>query len=41
MMFSKSNALQVLPELAPITDDLLAAWLEGWNLKLGGFKARM
>lgn len=41
MTFRNESALQVLPELAPLTEDQLAAWLKGWDLNLGSLKARM
>ncbi|KAJ4329618.1 hypothetical protein N0V95_010176, partial [Ascochyta clinopodiicola] len=41
MAFENKNALTVLPEVVPITEDQIEAWLKGWNLKLRDFKARM
>jgi thioester reductase-like protein len=41
MAFENQNALAVLPDVMPITEDLLEAWLQGWNLKVRDVKARM
>lgn len=41
MAFENENALTILPKVTPITGSHLEAWLEGWNLRFIGFKARM
>jgi thioester reductase-like protein len=35
------NALEVLPSVPNITEDLLAKWLVNWNLKLGDLNAKL
>ena len=41
MAFENQNALAVLPDVMPITEDQLEAWLRGWDLNLRDFKARI
>lgn len=40
MFFQSGNASEVLPEIVPITEDLLATWLEGWNLRRNDLHAK-
>jgi thioester reductase-like protein len=35
------KALEMLPEIGPMTQGCLAIWLKGWNLKLNEVKAKM
>jgi thioester reductase-like protein len=41
MTFCVENARTILPEVAPITEDLLLAWLQGWDLSQMELKARL
>jgi thioester reductase-like protein len=41
MAFHNRKALEVLPQVPQITEDLLATWLSGWNLRLGDSSAKL
>lgn len=41
MAFCVENARTVLPEVAPITKDLLISWLQGWSHQGDDLKARL
>src|SRR5689334_22224571 len=41
MFIQSGKALEVLPEVVPITEDLLATWLKGWELQCDDLKARI
>jgi thioester reductase-like protein len=41
MAVEKGDASALLPEVAPITEDQLVAWIRGWDLKLGHNRAKI
>ena len=41
MSFRNANALQTLPEVVPLSEELLADWLRGWKLSATELKAKM
>ncbi|KAF2785909.1 hypothetical protein K505DRAFT_368689 [Melanomma pulvis-pyrius CBS 109.77] len=41
MFFHSGKALEVLPEVVPITEDLLVTWLSGWELGRDGLNSKI
>ncbi|KAF9730113.1 hypothetical protein PMIN04_012681 [Paraphaeosphaeria minitans] len=41
MSFRNERAVEALPRVVPISEDLLAEWLEGWELGLSDLKAKI
>ena len=41
MSFRNEKASQALPEVAPLSEDLLSEWLQGWQLGVSSFRAKI
>ncbi|KAL5371132.1 hypothetical protein PMIN02_012909 [Paraphaeosphaeria minitans] len=41
MSFRNERAMEALPRVVPISEDLLAEWLQGWELGLHDLKAKI